>query len=370
MKNIRNIRFLLCALALITQGCVRDGLNECPPSVRYAISFEYLLHSSLDANNNPINLFAEEVEKMYVYVFDHETGICACADTTLTGPFEAGDIYTLPLITGVYDIIIWGWGRNTGDPDLRRSTGVIPAVVVPGETKIDNVRFILNELNNSSKDSVSGKIERTFFGEISNNDIPPFVSRIDTVSLMNLSRKIRVIIPDIENDAENFPNWRNNVKITIEGDNGAYFFKTASGAGAPTIDPLNGRVIYSPYETYYTDQILKDDPIFSTGFDQEDDHVGLVVDISTLRLVLEDTDMKILIRWNDGTKNRSITLPLLELITRHPDYAWYSSSSSIQKALDREDRWEIVFKMTDTVITVATNILEWHVIKQDVIIGV
>jgi hypothetical protein len=178
---------------------------------------------------------------------------------------------------------------------------------------------------------------------------------------------IRVIIPDIEDDRASFPNWQNNVKITIEGDNGAYFFGKRPGLSSPAVDPATGQVIYNPFQTFYDDDILATDPVFTTEFGG-DDHTGLVVDISTLRLVVGDENMKLVIRWNDGTEDRQIEIFLLELVMRHPDYAW-SSGANIQQDLDREDRWEIIFRITGTHVDVSTNIMQWHVIKQDVVIG-
>jgi hypothetical protein len=370
MKNMGYTKkaglLLLCALLLAIQGCVRDDLETCPPAVRYAISFEYLLHTVVDESGQPVELFAEDVEKMYIYVFDSATDTCIYADTTLTGPFTDNFIYSLPLSTGMYDIIVWGWGRHTGDPDLNRSTGVIPAVIEPGKRTLSEARFMLNELNSGSSDSINGKIEKTFYGEIPDRSIPPFISRVDTVSLMNLSKMIRVIIPDIEDDPVTFPDWQNNVKVTIEGDNGAYFFGRTAQSGSPAVDPANGHAIYKPFRTFYDDAILSADPVFTTQF--EGNHTGLVVDISTLRLVLGDENMKLVIRWKKGTENRWMEIPLLELVMRHPDYAW-SGNAYIQRDLDRHDRWEVIFRITDSYLTVSTNIMQWHVIKQDVVIG-
>jgi hypothetical protein len=231
-------------------------------------------------------------------------------------------------------------------------------------TTIDQARFRLNELNND----VYGKIEKTFYGEITGKSIPPFINEIDTVDLMNISKTIRVIIPDIEDDPVTFPNWENNVKVTIEGDNGAYYFGVpAAGLSSPAVDPVMGRGRYFPYQTCYDDSLLVNDPIYTRGY-ANGDKVGLVVDVSTLRLIVGDANMKIVITWTKDSETKRIEIPLLELVTRNPAYGW---SANVQRDLDRDDRWEVTFGVTDTYITVATDasIVPWHVIKQDVGVG-
>jgi hypothetical protein len=357
---------------LAMQSCVRNDLEDCPPSVRYAISFEFLLHTVLDENENPVERFAEDVDKLNIYVFDRNSNVCIYADTTLTGPFGKNDIFNLPLEGGNYDIIVWGWGRNTGDPNLNRSTGVIPAIR-PGVTTIEQARFILNEKSNGN-DNIYGKIEKTFYGEIIGKYIPPNISQIDTVYLKNISKMIRIIIPDIEDDPINIPDWKNNVKITVEGDNGAYLFRNNSGTVGfdvtPRIDPnlVAGHVINNPFQKFTEkrsiDSLLQKGPVFTRGLERDLDI--LVVDISTLRLVEGDTNMKVVITWNSGIKEEQIEIPLLQVITRNPEYAW---AANIQRDLDRQEKWEIIFRITDTYVSVATNVMQWDIVKQDVGIG-
>jgi hypothetical protein len=252
-------------------------------------------------------------------------------------------------------------GVNRGNPLLNRITGIMPEINVD-VTTIDQARFRLNELNND----VRGKIEKTFYGEIIDKSIPPFINEIDTVDLMNISKMVRVIIPDIEADPVTFPDWENNVQVTIEGDNGAYYFGVpAAGLSSPAVDPVAGRQRYFPYQTSHDDSLLVNDPIFTRGY-ENGDRVGLVVDISTLRLIVGDTNMKIVITWTKDSEVQRIEIPLLEIVTRNPAYAW---SGNRQRDLDRDDRWEITFGVTDTYISVATGINQWHVIKQDVGVG-
>ncbi|MDR3251133.1 MAG: FimB/Mfa2 family fimbrial subunit, partial [Tannerella sp.] len=205
-------------------------------------------------------------------------------------------------------------------------------------------------------------------GEIAEKNIPPFSNQIDTVDLKNISKMIRIIIPDIEEDPVNIPDWRNNVRITIEGDNGAYLFNNRSGLNVPLVDPVAGHVIDNPFQRFDTksniDSLFNDDPVFTR--DIVNDSEILVVDISTLRLVETDANMKIVIAWNSGIKDERIEIPLLEALKKNPDYAW---GTNIQRDLDRQDEWEITFWITDTYFSVSTNVMQWHIVKQDVGIG-
>jgi hypothetical protein len=316
---------------------------------------------------------------MHVYVFDNTTGICVYADTTLTGPFPKGYIYYLPLDAGTYDIIIWGWGRDTGNPNLHRSTGTIPAKIEPGVTNITEARFILNELTNASRanNEVNGKIEKTFYGEIPHRVIPPIMADVDTVSLMNISKTIRIIIPDAAEDTVSFRNWK-NIQITIEGDNGAYLF--TPNANSPVIDHANGLVVDNPFQKLYTDSVLMNDPIYSKFFPGKSATVvdsGLVVDISTLRLLAFNDNMKLVIRWTDALgvpQYREI--PFMELLRKaiaQGDYFWDGTPAGYQIVFDRVDAWEIMFYITETWLTASTPIqvsmMDWHVIVSDVEIG-
>ena len=361
MEYVKKIGLLLCAFMFMTmQSCVRNDLDECPPLVRYAVSFEYLLHTAGG------DLFPEDVEKMYLYVFDHATGVCVYADTTITGPFSNNFIYNLPLNTGTYDIIVWGWGRETGDLNLDRSTGVIPAIIV-GQTKIDQAKFILDELDKNIDDNVHGKIEKTFYGEIADKYIPPFISEVDTVDLINISNMLRVIIPD----ADNLPNWQ-SMKVTIEGDDGSYKF--IPGVNSPLIDPVTGHVFYNPYQTFFDDSILRVDRIYTGRLNPDyGNDAGIVADISTLRLVDNDQNMLVVVAWdsdNDpSTPDEKLTFPLIDLLKEAVERGTFDFDGNYQKLFDQIDRWEIIIEVTKTNITIAIAMEDWHIVIQDVTVG-
>ncbi|MDR2148761.1 MAG: FimB/Mfa2 family fimbrial subunit [Tannerella sp.] len=383
MECVKKIGLLLCASALFAmQGCVRNSLEDCPPEIRYGLSFDYLLHT-VDVNGNNIyseladDRFYEDVDKMYLYVFDNTTGMCVFADTTLTGPFPDGYVYQgWQPGSGTYDIIVWGWGRNTGNLTLNRSTGTIPAAIIPGQTHISVARFILNELNNSVNDNVYGKIEKTFYGEIQNKYISPFFSDVDTVELINISKLVRVIIPDAEEAG--IPDWENSIKITIEGDNGSYLFTPGVSSPLRDPDPDQNHVIDNPYQTLYTDSVLRADPIprFPRNYRGITDiDSGLVVDISTLRLIASDPNMKLVITWPGLDK--PLVIPLMKLLEDALAIGLFDdfSADNLQRLFDRIDQWEIMFNITDTYVSASIgiqcgcSILDWHVVVQRVSVG-
>lgn len=338
MDFYKKTGFFLCAVfMLIVQGCVRSNLDDCPDAIRYSVAFKYTLHTHTEGSDR----FYDDVDKMYIYVFDAGTDICVYADTVkMLAPFGNDYSYPLPLNVGKYNIITWGWGRNTGDLSLKRNTAVIPAVI-PGQTKIDQARFLLEEK------IIDGRLEKTFYGELRNVDVPTFVSRIDTMPLMNLTNQIRVVIPDARTAAE-----QDRLSVYITGDNGAYHFK--SGDNAPGVDGVKGTVTYLPYISYRTDSILKADPISQekpyegTGLDSM-----LVVEISTLRLVQSDANMKLCL---DIMGSPLIRLPLLDLLQS-------GIFSDIQYNLDKYDRWQVeLSNYNSTSTTVKVSVMDWHII--------
>jgi hypothetical protein len=335
---------------LLMQGCVRNDLDDCPDAVRYALSFDYTIHA------DEYDRFYDDVDKMFVYVFDAATGLCVYADTaTLLAPFKEDFTYSLPLNVGKYNIITWGWGRNTGDLTLKRSTTIIPTII-PGTTNIQDARFLLEEKLSD------GRIEKNFYGELHDVEIPAFMSRVDTVRLVNLVNQVRVVFSDM-NTAE----LQDKVDISIKGDNGAFSFGGSPvvnpGKGityyAPNIDPVRGSVTYLPYKTYRTDSILVADPIYmaepytGTGRDSL-----MVAEFSILRLVQNDENMKVVIKWN----NSSVELPLLEILQS-------GLSANVQYNLDKYDRWQLSYKMTGTTVTVHIYVMDWHYVYQSEEVG-
>jgi hypothetical protein len=341
MECYKKTGLFLCGMMILMQGCVTNDLEDCPDAIRYALAFEYTIHT------DEYDRFYDDVDKMFVYVFDAATDVCVYADTaTLLAPFEKDFTYSLPLNVGRYNIITWGWGRNSGDLSLKRSTTIIPTII-PGTTTIRDARFLLEEKLSD------GRLEKNFYGELHQVEIPAFMSRIDTVRLVNLVNQIRIVLPDIKT-AE----LQDRVDIFIRGNNGAYSFGGSPVADpdkggtyyAPNVDPTGGNVTYLPYKTYRTDSILIADPIYraepytGTGRDSL-----MVAEFSILRLVQNDESMKVVIRVDE----RSVELPLLEILQS-------GLSANVQYNLDKYYRWQLSHDVSGTMVTVHIYVMDWH----------
>jgi hypothetical protein len=335
MEFFKKTSLYVCVVFLIiTQGCVKNDLDDCPDAIRYALAFKYTLHTEGK------DRFYNDVDKMFVYAFDAATGLCVYADTvTALAPFEEDYTYPLFLNVGEYNIITWGWGRNDGDNMLKISTAVVP-VIIPGETSIDEARLLLEEK------ICDGRLEKTFYGEIRDVNVPAFLSRVDTISLMNLTNQIRVIIKDAVTTE-----IQDAISISIVGDNGAYYFN--SSGNAPNHDAVKGRVTYLPYKIYRTDSILVADPIYTetvypgTGLDSM-----LIVEISTLRLIQNNENMQLVMKNGNMYERRLSLLDMLQSGLQSP----------IQSNLDKYYRWQLSYNILNTHSSVEVWVMNWHFI--------
>ncbi|MDR2773724.1 MAG: FimB/Mfa2 family fimbrial subunit [Tannerella sp.] len=345
MDGYKKIGLLLCLnFMLILQGCVGNGLDECPDAIRYSLAFKYTLHT------DNYDRFYNDVDKLFVYAFDAATGVCVYMDTaTVLAPFNEDYAYSLPLNVGNYDIIIWGWGHSATNLLFKKNTARVYGInegITRGQTTINDARLLLEERNSD------GCIDKTFYGEFRNVEVPAFVSRIDTVSLLNLANQIRIVIPDAKTVAE-----QDDLSLSIVGDNGAYLFN--SGNNAPNIDATRGAVAYLPYTVYRTDSILLADPIYmSEPYTGSGRDSMLVVEISTLRLIQYDMDMELILRMG----SREIKFSLIDLLKA-------GISSNIQYNLDKYDRWQISYNYKNTSVSVTINTMDWHVVYMPTDVG-
>ena len=360
MEYCKKIGLLLCGIMLMMQGCVTNNLDDCPDSIRYSLSFIYTLHTeesnrTIDGEYAGYDRFYSDVDKIFVYVFDATTGICVYADTAkLLAPFPDDYTYSLPLNVGKYNIITWGWGRYKKDQTLNMSTAIIP-IVVPGVTSFDNARLQLQET------TINGQLENIFYSERKNVEINAFMSRIDTMPLMNITNTIRIVIPDAVSSA-----MQDAIDISIVGDDGAYYFNSTNrssdynagdyfrtGFNAPNVLVRSDNYTYFPFNTYRTDSILRVDPIYmvnpytGTGRDSM-----LIVEMSTLRLLQDNPNMDIIIKWN----GRTMTLPLIKILQEG------LPNNRTQYNLDLYHRWQILFNITNTFVTIHIYVMDWHVV--------
>jgi hypothetical protein len=165
--------YLLLLCTLVFQGCVHGDLDDCPPMVNYAVAFEYTNHTG------NTDRFYEEVKKVNVYVFDDDGLVFTT--TTEIGPYENDFKIPLNLPMGKYRIITWG-NLLDGQPFT-----VTPEEFVTGETTLAEARLILQQYADNLR------LENLFYGE-REVDIPLYYSKTDTVSLINNTNNVRVVL--------------------------------------------------------------------------------------------------------------------------------------------------------------------------------
>ena len=226
-------KLLLSALCfvLLGQSCVHGGLDDCPPMVTYAVAFNYTSHAEI------IDRFYDDVKKIELYVFDENSLVYTTA--TAVSPYEKNFNIPLDLPMGNYHILAWG---NTLDSE---PFDITPSPFVKGKTSLSEARLTLqktaNELNNT-------KLENLFFGEI-HAEIPLYVSRIDTIPLINNTKNVRVVLHwDFSDAPAGTIIDHSNVVVRLNGKNEKYKFDNSNdGIG----------VSYAPYATCMTGDTLR-----------------------------------------------------------------------------------------------------------------
>jgi hypothetical protein len=327
-------------------------MEECPASAVYALSYGYTL------NPDEIDRFTD-IDRLYIYVFEKTTDECVYMDTQ-TGPFPSDYRYYLNLFPGEYNIITWGYEWPVNDPSQKMTT-VIPDIVVGiwgtsgTGTKIDNARLILEELTSNGKDglynTVNKQLENIFYGEMQVKIDDLYSLRNDTVSLINLTNKIRIIFEDVSGTQNN------DVSVRIIDKNGAYYFYK-SLSDNPVCDASYDKIEYLPCE------------VSRTGS-------ALIKDFSTLRLFKNDDpwmpdNAYLVFEWVDGSgvtyaeggDKPSLTISLTELLRKGLEA---QGLTYCQRELDKMNRWEIKLdNLNDTYVTGRINVLGWDVWVQTV----
>ena len=222
---------MLC-LMFIVQSCVHGDLDDCPPMVRYAVAFEYTEHTGRE------DRFYDDVKKINLYVFDEKNLVYTT--TTELSPYDENFNIPLDLPMGVYHIIAWG---NVLD---NQPFSIIPNDFVKGKTTLNEARLILEKTAGELNDT---ELEKLFFGELSNVEIPLYTSRIDTVPLMNNTERVRVVLHwDFSKIAGSYtPVNHDNIVVRLEGSNSVYRFDNNR---VPTA------VKYAPFTKYLSNQLV------------------------------------------------------------------------------------------------------------------
>lgn len=255
--------FLLPILCLFfLQGCVHGDLEDCPPMVRYAVAFKYTDHTENG------DRFYDDVKKINLYVFDENNLVYTT--TTELSPYDDNFNIPLDLPMGNYTIVAWG-NVLDNEPFL-----ITPNSFVAGETTLNEARLTLQNTANGLNNT---QLEKLFFGEIK-AEIPLYYSRIDTLSLINDTKRIRVAIHwdfskvNLEDRVD-----MEFVKVHLDGVNAKYKFDN---------NIVSTSVTYEPYAVLTSDSVDKNKEwkniyFYSTEFDKNQKSV--YYDFTVLRLL-------------------------------------------------------------------------------------
>ena len=284
---VRYKLLLLPVLCLfLMQSCVHGDLDDCPPMVRYAVAFKYTNHIEKE------DRFYDDVKKINLYVFDSEKFIYK-TDTVLS-PYEENFNIPLDLPMGKYYIIAWGNVLNDQPYFIDQ--------FVKGVTTLNEAKLTLQRKADNLSDLELGKL---FYGEIE-TEIPLYVSRIDTISLINDTKHVRVVLywdntEALEQDATTID--YNDVTVRLSGNNAVYDFDNKF---------LTNTVTYSPFATDLTGAILDNDRkanwlnLYYYPDSLKNIADSTVFDFKILRMLLDNEIRLIVLRKNPITSYENL----------------------------------------------------------------
>ena len=235
---VRNKLFLLTVFCLIifTQSCVHGSLEECPPMVNYAVAFEFTHHMYQG------DRFLDDVKKINLFVFD-ERNLVYTTETAV-GPYDKTFNIPLTLPMGKYHIIAWGNVLDNGP------VSITPNKFEIGVTTLKQAQLILQR---DANDGNHDNLEKIFYGERT-VEIPLYISRIDTIPLINNTHNVRVVVHWDHTGAVPQSSGQyidvSDVHVNLHGTNAVYDFDDKN---------LTNIVHYAPHAFDRTGDILKTD---------------------------------------------------------------------------------------------------------------
>lgn len=352
---VRSKLFILSIVSLMffAQSCVHGDLDDCPPMVRYAVAFGYTNHTG------KTDRFYDDVKKINLYVFDANNLIYTT--TTELSPYETN--FNIPLDDlpmGNYHIIAWG-NVLDGQP-----FSVTPDEFVKGETTLAEARLILQrEAENLSQE----ELEKLFYGELPNVEIPLYVSQIDTMLLTNNTNRVRVVL-----------HWDHTGEIRETEDQIDYdevrVYTTASNAVYNFSNQFTGtnNVLYKPYQYFYTGSILETDKrdhelmisYYTKGAIEEITNT-CVYDFTILRM-MPNSPVQLIVERKKPAVNDPYNLATVDIIDGFITLFDSEGFSNKQHTFDKYENYRVDFyfsydKLMNTYVSGALNVVPWTWIK-------
>ena len=370
---------ILCSL-IFAQSCVHGDLDECPPMVRYAVAFEYTHHARTSNLSNGKDRFYDDVKKINLFVFDNNNLIYT-TDTKI-GPYDSNFNIPLDLPMGNYHIIAWGNVLALTDTlnTLATPEFVISPENFPKGTSLSQARLTLERGVNSMSQK---DFENLFYGE-SKITIPLYVSRIDTIPLINDSKNVRVVL-HWEHAGLDGPITYNDVEVHLHGTNAVYNFLNTPETTTP--------VTYLPYKPFGKGASLHADtwtnviPALMTPTDNRTLMDTTVYDFRVLRMipghllklcvyrhnVITPTDNLLATLGTPERSDPNYGIDIVGSISADRGFSYFMRSSNglslttqaqMQSAYDMYDNYQVDIhllydRFSNTYIAQNINILDW-----------
>jgi len=377
---VRNKLFLLLVLCLIVfaQSCIHGDLDDCPPMVNYAVAFKFTHHMYNG------DRFYDDVKKINLFVFDDDNLVYTT--TYAVGPYEENFNIPLDLPMGKYHIIAWENVLDNGPLAFSPSIENFRK----GVTTLQEARLALQlEANNVS----SYNLEKILYGDTI-VDIPLYVSRIDTIPLINDTHNIRVVLHWDHTDTplsygQSYADFYDEIDVYLLGHNAVYFFDDT---------PAPNDVNYAPYAIDRTGDILRTSTwdnamrIYYYPDTIEADMDSIVFDFKVLRLVPTNPLVMTIIQHSTvdtvnllapigspERKDKTYGIDIVGSLTDGKGFSKYQRDNlnvidafTLQSTFDKYDNYRVDVtlkynKIANTYFTVTdVRIQDWHNIVIDV----
>lgn len=317
MKRI-SLNISLLMLFLLMPSCIKEELPECDETA-LQFTFRYTF------NNQYMNLFDQEVERVTVYVFD-AAGKYA-GTYTQTGEILTNDyVMRIPMPAGNYHAVVFCDNLGTfsaGWVDGR--TNIFRQELKAGETAETDFRIMLNSKEGADgyliPEAIPGELYAGYAANVVASDD---LAQVTMVDLMKDTKKIEVRISglDILTQSATFPD------IYITAQNGRYKSENS-------IDTSHRMYKFMPYTTSVAGNMVR-------------------AQLKTMRLIAGNAPTLVIKNPANGgiLFNQDIT----KLILSNPKY-------KTQADIDREDSFllEINLSNADGKVVISVIINGWKV---------
>ena len=341
----------------LLQSCVHGDLDDCPPMVSYAVAFQYTDHTGRE------DRFYDDVKKIDLYVFDKNNLVYTT--TTKLGLYDENFNIPLDLPMGNYNIIAWG---NALD---NQPFSITPDNFVKGETTFDEARLRLQKTAGELNDT---ELEKLFFGELRNVEIPLYVSRIDTVSLMNNTERIRIVLHwDFTKAAGGQGFNHDSISVRLNGTNSLYRFDN---------ERVAANVKYAPFKKYFTDNLVdsintydKRDWLKINYYSNEFKEISktTIYDFTVLRL-FKDIPMNLVVEYVNRKSGIFHPIADVDIVSRNTGFEFLFTHRGIiesqwQRTFDINELYEvdmyIIFDGVNTFTTGDIQIKDWWKVEDE-----